>query len=123
MKNFTLSFGTYPFEFEVFVGDHEAFRSHLLSKEFNKEEVDSALYEIEGTNALTIEFSGGYYFLWLHSYENNTWNNSIIAHECFHLVEMLFGNIGIKHHRKYSSEAYAYELGHLFEKVVNALNE
>ena len=123
MKNFVVSFGTYPFEVEVFVGDAEIFRTHLTEQEVDKEEVETALHDVEGDEALTLEFSGGSYYLWIHSYENNAHCNSIIAHECFHLVEMSFDKIGIKHHIKYSSEAYAYQLGFLFENIVGKLNE
>jgi hypothetical protein len=43
-----------------------------------------------------------------------------IAHEMFHVTEMMFSAVGIKHSFKYSSEAYeayAYMFIHLVKKV------
>jgi len=51
-----------------------------------------------------------------------TYDNSLIAHECVHLVNRLFLDIGMKLNLK-NDEAQAYLTGYFFEKIEVFLNK
>lgn len=117
LKPFVVSHGTYPFDVLVCIGqsDHEVYSTlksfgHLLTAE------DKEILKCEG-NGRTVMLDGGQTVLRVNMYKDKALLASYIAHEVFHAVEFLFDRIKLKHDVNISSEAFAYQIGHLTRQI------
>lgn len=62
-----------------------------------------------------------FFLIRLGVFPNDAWDYGTLQHEIFHYVEFFFKHIGMPHHTKYSSEAYAYLIGYLTKQIYNRL--
>lgn len=122
MKLFTLSAGTYPFNVLICVGDYDEFKKHLISVGYSEHLVETQMGDHDDNEAITIDLIETY-AIWFSKYENTPYYNSIVAHEVFHVTEMIFDSIGIKHSTAHSSEAYAYQIQYFVNLILEELNK
>jgi hypothetical protein len=121
MNHFTISAGTYPFDVLIYVGDADDFKKHLQEIGYSELSIETQFGETNDTEAVTMDL-GRTYAIWFSKYENTPFSNAIVAHECFHLTEMIFEAIGMEHSPRYSSEAFAYQIQFFVERILEKLN-
>lgn len=64
---------------------------------------------------------GSFSMLRMPEWKNTNRNFAHLAHEAFHLAEMTYQRIGIKHDVETSGEAYAYFIQHTVDQILDAL--
>lgn len=118
---FVINHGTYPFDVLVCIGktDEEVYKElekfgHELSDE------DKEYLKCNG-DGRTVMLDGGQTVLRVKIYKDKAKMAGFIAHEVFHAVEFLFDRIKIKHDVEISSEAFAYQIGHLTKQIYEKL--
>ncbi len=90
------------------------FNSQFSEGELDIESIDSMMGDDYA--AQTIKLPNGDILVHFKSYSVTDINQ--VVHESFHVVEYTFDYVGIKHGRK-SSEAWAYYLGFITERIYN----
>ncbi len=122
MNIFTIPAGTYPFNVFICVGDAGELKKHLIGIGYSEHLIETQIGDPGDSEAMTIDL-GDTYAIWFSKYENTPFSNSIVAHEAFHLTEMIFEAVGIKHSPVYSSEAFAYQIQHFVNLILEELNK
>lgn len=115
-KSFIVELKPYPFEVFFSFNQHDwAFNQSL--KKLGVEDFDDPEFHNPVCLARTSSTAAGATIVRFKNFDKTAFGYGIVAHEIFHVVEMIFDRIGIKHHVKYSSEAYAYQIQYLIEQV------
>lgn len=122
MNIFTIPAGTYPFNVLICVGDVGEFKKHLLTTGYSEHLIETQMGDPKDSEAMAIDL-GDTYAIWFSKYENTPFSNSVVAHESFHLTEMIFDAIGITHSPIYSSEAFAYQIQYFVNLILEELNK
>lgn len=116
-QHFIIGCGTYPMDVLCIVNMDNDQTKRVLSKYYAKDDIEKS--SILGTTlARTAQKDGKFIvrFKTLYFY-----SHGVIAHEMFHVTEMLFDYIGIEYDINKSSEAYAYLLQHLVHEFYKQL--
>lgn len=66
---------------------------------------------------------GNFSVIRFNGYRKSPYWYGVVAHEAFHLAEMLFDRIGIQHHADYSGEAYAYFIQSTVRQILEGMQK
>ncbi|WP_080057182.1 hypothetical protein [Spirosoma aerolatum] len=115
--NFIISYGVYPFDLMVSIGeDTETVKKRLSKTNLSRLDIEQTdVYEIVGKGR-TVMFSNGATLLRLPHLPETPFEFGVLSHEIFHCVHFLFEKIGIKLSMD-SDEAFAYMVGYITSEI------
>lgn len=118
-KSFIIKLTPYPFDILVSIGQKERALKKVLN-EYGIEYSDPDFYT-SCCRARTQNIETGQTIMRFKEIDFESDGHGLIAHEVFHAVEFLFLKIKMPHSVKYTSEAYAYLIGHVTEHIYKNL--
>ena len=121
---FIVNYDLYPYDIAVSFGQTNEQIAKCLYKNFPKED-HKALENI--INSKTIGkctmVPSGITVIRIKELPRVSFDFGVLAHEIFHAVEFLMERIGMQYDINFSSEAYAYAIQYLTEKIYKKLGK
>lgn len=122
--SFHITVDVYNFDLMLSFGESNAeVVSALVKRGYDKRLIGDIGYSTDTSFGCYIATPTGAGLIRMRKIPRGSFGFGCLAHEIFHATEYLLQAVGIPHNKEFSSEAYAYVIQHITEKVYDKLNE